>query len=370
MRTAVSGFSLGLGVLLSLVGGSAAADPECRPTAVIEGQPEVSGAVISQLSQRGVSDAPALGCPAIRAEVEATATGIEVSLRDPSGKVGTFYVVEPGTAAALIEAWARAALEPLLPLGGPDLLGSASLPAAPQVAPLQAPPQVFPLLASPQAAYPQATQLEDVAPQRRTALQASASILATGPFSGPGVSLALVRQRGQLQFSVEGDVYKLNGRLEEFITSDSATYERWAWGIGEVTTGGFPNHSLLGNQDLEGLVRVGAPFSGRLLTIVPSIALGVGVVHTTRQDVSGTNINVGPSPDLSISDSEAWIVAPRVEAQVQFITRLSRHLSLVLSTSLGVAPTPAFQRDPAFGEYWGGNFVHPYIKPGVGLSYR
>src|SRR5262245_32186111 len=97
---------LGLGsALLVALAATPALAEEGWPTVVIEAPPEIEAAVSARLSERGIQGLLAPGCPAIRVWIEPIGDGLAVTLKDPSGKVGKFQVMESETAASLIEAW-------------------------------------------------------------------------------------------------------------------------------------------------------------------------------------------------------------------------------------------------------------------------
>jgi hypothetical protein len=93
---------------------SVSAEP-CVASATIEGEPKLAAQLSSMLAARGIVSNAAEGCPSLWAKAEATTHGITLMLKNSSGKVETFHVMEVATAAALIEAWSRVALDPLLP---------------------------------------------------------------------------------------------------------------------------------------------------------------------------------------------------------------------------------------------------------------
>src|SRR5579872_1496356 len=78
LRNLLHGTAVWVGLLLVLPGRSAA--QECQPAVLLSGPEELTANLKQALAQRGVAEAPAEGCPLLRAQVERRGNRIEVTL--------------------------------------------------------------------------------------------------------------------------------------------------------------------------------------------------------------------------------------------------------------------------------------------------
>ena len=63
----------------------AAAEPPCHPSAVLDGEPDLTLLVGDALARRGVDTTPGR-CPAVRASLRRRGTEITVRVEDPEGR--------------------------------------------------------------------------------------------------------------------------------------------------------------------------------------------------------------------------------------------------------------------------------------------
>jgi hypothetical protein len=319
------------GFLLFLASGPALAEPECRPAAVIEGPEGIRGPVQELLAARGVAGRLMPGCPAIRVQIAAVDGGFEVALQDPSGRAGAFRVVGATTAAALIEAWASAALQPLLPLGAPELFGGEPAGAAPS-----RPPR-----------------------EHRIGLQAGLRALVSPVGTQLGAGAGIQLRAGALRFSAEGNLYDFgSSSVSEAVISDGGP--------------SGPPLSVV-SEELrsvrEGLLRVGIPVARGRLTFTPSVAAGLSAVISDVDTVR--EVALSDTQTILEPSSETFSTTGfRAEGQAELAIALRGPIRLQLAGALGLAGSNTSERSDRglFGS--SAPTARIYSRLSVGVAFR
>jgi len=107
----------------------------CPPAARVEGDEPLADTVRRILQNRGVAAREEEGCPATIASVTWTTAGVKTIVRDAAGRTQVHTVSEPGTAATVIESWARTDL-------GAVLLEARARPVVPSARDEEEPPPI------------------------------------------------------------------------------------------------------------------------------------------------------------------------------------------------------------------------------------
>lgn len=104
----------------------------CPPSARLAGEPAAVDRIASELAVLGVAsqEIPAQ-CPAVSAEIAMRDDRIELTLRDPAGRIARRTVTDAAVAATVIESWARTDIG--APLLAARLLGVVAVAAPPAV---------------------------------------------------------------------------------------------------------------------------------------------------------------------------------------------------------------------------------------------
>jgi hypothetical protein len=92
---------------VTLVATKSAFAAPCDPAAMLKGEDEVIAPLKQILETNGIRQSPVLGCPAVRANVKSSESGLLVKVEDPSGRHSERVVADDSAAASFIESWAR-----------------------------------------------------------------------------------------------------------------------------------------------------------------------------------------------------------------------------------------------------------------------
>ena len=111
--------------------GSGNAQAECRPTAILSGEPTLVFELAERLAASGIATTPADNCPLARVRVEQRGQQIRVEITDRFGRTGTREVRDAGTVATIVESWTSQEIE----AGSLPSLAETSTPVAVVAAP-------------------------------------------------------------------------------------------------------------------------------------------------------------------------------------------------------------------------------------------
>ena len=343
----------------------------CEATAILSGEPALVAELSAMLAQRSISLQGLPGCAAISASVSSQGKQLVVILQDTSGKSETFQVAELATAASLIEAWSRVALEPILPPGIEASAAAALVEAAP-AAPVAVPQQDDD--AMPSSIDPYAPVLQQTVPRQRfhryhqftqwtqaaenpwsraqggkfQSLEVSGEYLPGGiDSSGRGLKVSInAADIRRLDLSIEG-----RGHQKTSGNNDSMFFNT-TYNPADPTLA----KTLFQGVDL--MLRLSLPLQVRRFALVPSVAAGVGY-HTSQDLVA----------NLEIPEDKA--LRGLVDGQLGLEYRLTPRLAVEAYYSLSFAQHHPYQDGFAKDATTGLNpMPNVYERLGAGLSFH
>jgi hypothetical protein len=339
------------------------ADP-CEATAILSGEPSLVAELSGLLMQRSISLQGSPGCAAIVATISSQGGKLVIVLQDTSNKSETFQVAEMATAASLIEAWSRVALEPILPPGIEASAASAlDVTPAPLATQNTMPQYLDPyapltVQTEPHARFSRLHRLSQLTQAKETPVNAgfksvdvSAEYLPGGWISnvasGRGVKLSLnLAQFKKFNLSAEGRGHqKTSGDNDGFF-------------FNTFYTPADPLDAKTLFQGVDLMLRVARPLTFRRLSLVPSAAAGAGF-HMSTDLISNLNIPEETAIRLMVDGQMGLEYRLTKRLEIQTYYSMSAALSNSATSFSKDASTPSLNPMPSI-----------YERVGAGLSFH